>query len=144
MHAEWDGWRWSPFFQVCGSSVGAVTVGYGRWPKERLASFNDLVDRGCDPERMSYLGGEALNLSESQRADLRKLNDELRNQFSHFKPMGWSIETAGLPRIILTAIDSAVHLMLNHPAARRHLSCAQVQQISTNVATARAALNRAA
>jgi hypothetical protein len=45
------------------------------------------------------------------------LNDEFRNRFSHFTPTGWSIEEAGLPRIVLTAIDAAEHLMLNHPAA---------------------------
>jgi hypothetical protein len=80
-------------------------------PKERLASFNTLVERGCSSERMSYLGGAPLSLSRQQTKDLRRLNDNFRNNFAHFTPKGWSIERVGLPRIILAAVDAIQHLM---------------------------------
>jgi hypothetical protein len=111
----------------------------GAWPTERLAGFKQLVDWGCDTDRMQ---GHPLTLTHEQRTDLRHLNDELRNQFSHFKPEHWSIEAAGLPRIVLTAIDAAEHLMLNHPAARLHLAVGQEKQIRRNVDDVRAALRK--
>jgi hypothetical protein len=130
---------------LTGKSAAAVLkrleTDNGPRPKEWLAQFNELLEAGQDPVRLSYLGGEPLKLSELQRDDLRRLNDEFRNRFSHFKPIGWSIEEVGLPRIVLTAVDAAEHLMLNHPAARSHLSDGEVHRIGRTAAEARAALN---
>jgi hypothetical protein len=37
--------------------------------------------------------------------------DVLRNSFAHFRPQGWSIERAGLPRIVSVALRGIEQLM---------------------------------
>jgi len=78
----------------------------GNPPAEWLATFPSLLDK-C----VSELG---LVLSGDQRKDIERLHDNLRNNFVHFTPKGWSIEKAGLPRIIETALDALTHLMNSH------------------------------
>lgn len=46
---------------------------------------------------------------------MRKLND-FRNGFIHFMPQGWSIELAGFPRLVLTCLEAARHLLWNSGA----------------------------
>jgi hypothetical protein len=53
--------------------------------------------------------------------DVRQLNS-LRRQFVHFSPAYWSIQTAGLPRIIDNCVRLTWRLILSHPASSRHLS----------------------
>lgn len=114
-----------------------IQAGHGDWPSERLADFKILLRWGCDPQRMSNFGGSPLQLSEGQLRDLHKLHDSFRNQFSHFRPTGWSIEASGLPRIVLIAVDSAERLMLTHPAARLHLSDEQIESLGNSATIAR-------
>ena len=113
----------------------------GERPRERLAPFPVLLKWVRDTQRMAEFGGEPLTLTEAERKDLASLNT-FRNKFVHFTPAGWSLESAGLPRIVLTALDKAEHLMLNHPGARRRLTDRQVQEIEVNAGIARAVLSR--
>lgn len=52
--------------------------------------------------------------SQQLTRDMKWLNQS-RNKFIHFVPCGWSIELAGLPRIVLNACDVIEHLTLEHP-----------------------------
>jgi hypothetical protein len=78
---------------------------------------------------MSYLGAGPLKLSATQMRDLHKLHDHFRNNFLHFTPKGWCIEAAGLPRIVLTAVEAAERLMLNTQHVRMHLSGNQIRRL---------------
>jgi hypothetical protein len=84
---------------------------HGNAPKERLADFKILLARCL---RASCMDGQPLKLRPLQLDDLRTLHDEFRNKFSHFVPHGWSIEKAGLPRIVRAAVD-ATEILMNHP-----------------------------
>jgi hypothetical protein len=75
----------------------------GPYPKERLAEFDVLLKR-CHEAGL-------LKLKEAEEKDLLRLHNEFRNTFSHFMPMSWSIEKAGLPRIVCTALDCIEKLM---------------------------------
>jgi hypothetical protein len=75
----------------------------GREPQEWLASFAELLKR-CR-KRLD------LHLTKEQLRDIRRLHNQFRNNFAHFTPKGWSIEKAGLPRIIGTALDVVEYLM---------------------------------
>jgi hypothetical protein len=70
----------------------------GPHPDERLADFGDLLRR-CIRRGL-------LKLTRKQCKDIRRLHREFRNNFVHFTPRGWSIEKAGLPRIVGAAIDA--------------------------------------
>jgi hypothetical protein len=72
--------------------------GCGEYPKERLAEFGTLLDR-C-------LSARVLEVPQEKVEDIRRLHNEFRNPLAHFLPMGWAIETAGLPRIITAAVDA--------------------------------------
>lgn len=113
----------------------------GQPPKERLASFGELLKWVCDADRMLDSGGKSIELTAIQKRDLNKLHDNLRNEFSHFSPKGWCIEAAGLPRIIATAVDIAEGLMLQQPQIRMHLSGNQVRSIERNAAIVRVAVS---
>ncbi len=40
---------------------------------------------------------DGIAISEKEIAWLNRLHEEIRNQFVHFEPMGWSIELSGIP-----------------------------------------------
>jgi hypothetical protein len=50
-------------------------------------------------------------LTPDQHEYIGALHEQLRNNFAHFTPKGWSIEKAGLPRMIGAALDAAEVLM---------------------------------
>jgi hypothetical protein len=75
----------------------------GKPPKERLAEFDVLLEKS--------LSEAGLKLTEQQEKDIRRLHEYFRNRFSHFIPMGWGIQKAGLPRMIGTALYAVQDLM---------------------------------
>jgi hypothetical protein len=72
-------------------------------PKQELAHFDVLLKR-CKAKLL-------LDLTAGQEADIKRLHDHFRNNFAHFTPKGWSIEKAGLPRIIGAALYAVENLM---------------------------------
>ena len=69
--------------------------------EDRLVKFSILLERCiagnpfCDP----------LVLTSEQHKNINELNSELRNNFLHFAPSGWSIQKTILPSIICAALD---------------------------------------
>ena len=93
-----------------------------------MADFISLLERAADPALVR--DGPALDhLSPDDHRDLVKLND-LRRGFSHFTPKGWSIETAGLPRIILIAAGCIERLLLKNNRALVHLDQEKQQKLT--------------
>ena len=80
----------------------------GMPPDERLADFDTLLWRCC---RKLKNQGTAIELTRRQLSDIRRLHRHFRNNFAHFTPKGWSIEKAGLPRIMETAVSCTGRLM---------------------------------
>ena len=68
------------------------------YPGEWMADFNTLLKRA------------AIKMTASDARDIKKLHG-FRNDFAHFTPKSWSIEVAGLPRIIGVAVQLAESLM---------------------------------
>jgi hypothetical protein len=73
----------------------------GEYPEERLADFWTLFQRLCRA-KPDLVG---LAITRRQIRDVKRLHSYFRNNFSHFTPKTWSIEKAGLPRIVGTAIN---------------------------------------
>jgi len=74
------------------------------YPEPWLASFLELY------ERMKTRTG--FGASAETDKDIKRLV-EFRNDFMHFTPKGWSIELAGLPRILRNALSIVEHLGWN-------------------------------
>jgi hypothetical protein len=106
----------------------------GPHPGERLADFGDLLKKclagshNCDP----------LVLTKEQRKDIDRLH-MFRNDFTHFTPKGYSIQQAGLPRIIGVALDVVEELM-NRDQVIYRLDDDQQEHLRFALSTARAAL----
>lgn len=72
------------------------------WPEAFVATFPELLKRLPNdlavslPERNSRYGFDTAG-------DLRRLHD-FRNMLVHFPPTSWSLELAGLPRVVAEAI----------------------------------------
>jgi hypothetical protein len=104
----------------------------GKPPIEWLASFGVLLDKCVDA---------GLELTAKQREDINRLHNYFRNNFMHFTPKGWSIEKAGLPRIIGAALDATERLMAV-PKVAIHLDAVQQQRLQTAFASVRESLER--
>jgi hypothetical protein len=108
----------------------------GEPPNERLADFNTLLKR-CRASR--YMQGQPLNLSPSQLKDIGQLHEHFRNSFTHFVPMGWIIEKAGLPRIVCAAVDATETLMA-HPNVTYKFSGNKKRRLANGLAIVRTQL----
>ena len=86
-------------------------------PKEWLAPPLELYERAKQENYMREFGGSPIITTRDQDDDIRRLN-ALRREFAHYTPRLWSIECAGLPRIVLST-TAVVEGLLKHPA----LSC---------------------
>jgi hypothetical protein len=109
------------------------------FPKERLADLKTLLKR--ERQQNSHPNDRecALCSTEKQHRDLIRLCG-FRDDFTHFKAGGWSIEASGLPRIVWTAVDAAGWVMLRNSKAGVHLSDEQRERIRECVDRARRAL----
>jgi hypothetical protein len=89
-------------------------------PRDHLADSKTLFKRlSSERKRREGGAGAVLEITDSQRDSFRRLNN-LRNDFSHFTPKGWSIELAGLPRIFIDAVD-VIELIAADPWPFRHM-----------------------
>jgi hypothetical protein len=75
-------------------------------PGEFLADFNTLLERA------------AITMAAQDSKDIKKLHD-LRNNFAHFTPKTWALQTAGLPRIVGAALRIVERLMTSDRPAYR-------------------------
>lgn len=106
-------------------------------PKEQLAPMLDLYKR---VRSKRYMDEECcLPTHQQMNKDIIKLNF-LRNEFSHFTPKGFSVETSGLPRIISHCCDIFEYLAIEHPTFWHHLNEARRTRIKNAVDAIRANL----
>lgn len=76
----------------------------GPFPVEKLDEFLNLYAKVKDDKLLPGLGARNFTPGATHDESMRRLND-LRNQFIHFTPKGWSIELALLPKVCLDALD---------------------------------------
>ncbi|MBB4097453.1 hypothetical protein [Sphingomonas kyeonggiensis] len=82
-------------------------------PAIQIMALPDLLKAIRKPNSIGSGAQEpGIVLSDVELAWLRRLHDQIRNQFIHFAPMGWSIEISGVPefgslvgRIIVAMLD---------------------------------------
>ncbi len=109
--------------------------GNGPRPKEYVASPLVLWQRAKDKDWMSHWSGTELTSNERQD-ELIAFAAELRNQFHHFAPMGWSIFKPNLIDSCAALIDvigqAAQHTNIAHhlPNAKRDEILKNLQKIS--------------
>lgn len=107
-------------------------------PKTYLMALPDLMKAIRKPRS----AGDGLNevgitLSDAELAWLRRIHDEVRNQFVHFEPMGWSLEVSGIPEIgvlvarIIDEILEAGYGFRHHDRAWREALASDLMRLSS-------------
>lgn len=75
------------------------------YPNGKLDSFLNLYKKIKSDKMFLYDNRSQIFVpKDTQEYSIRRLNS-LRNEFIHFVPKGWSLETSGLPDICLNCID---------------------------------------
>lgn len=104
-------------------------------PKTHLMGLPDLLAAVRKP----YSAGDRSNaagvaISECELRWLRGFHKNIRNQFVHFEPMGWSIEVSGIPEIA-KLVARIIGDILQIGWAFRHQDLAQREQMERNLQT---------
>jgi len=64
--------------------------------------------------------GSGIEISDQELQWLKRIHDDVRNQFVHFRPKSWSIDVSGIPELC-RLIARIVESILNAGWAFRHL-----------------------
>lgn len=73
-------------------------------PAERLDSYENLYKKIKGNRMLMFGHSKKFAPKGSQGASINKLKD-LRDEFIHFVPRGWSLEVSGLPRLASDCLD---------------------------------------
>jgi len=76
----------------------------GKYPVEKLDNFLNLYKKIKSDRMLCYVHSKKFIAKDDHNWSVKKLND-LRNEFIHFVPKGWSLELLGLPEICLSCIE---------------------------------------
>lgn len=69
-------------------------------PKTDLMSLPDLLKAARKPHSAGdQSNAVGVQLSDAEFNWLRRFHNDIRNQFVHFAPMGWSIDVSGIPEL---------------------------------------------
>ncbi|CUH46481.1 hypothetical protein [Ruegeria atlantica] len=71
--------------------------------RPKLANPHELLKRARREDKRFERAGCVLEFSAEQKRAFKRLF-EIRNDFSHFEPKGWSIEVSGMPSIMLNCL----------------------------------------
>ena len=75
------------------------------FPKqERLDSFLNLYKKIKSDRMLMYGHSKKFSPQRTQGRNIKRLN-QLRNEFIHFIPKGWSIEVSGLPQVCIDCLS---------------------------------------
>ena len=108
-------------------------------PVEKLADATELFRRLQNVDRRCEGGaGAIIEISADERRSFCRLH-ELRNEFTHFTPKGWSISLDGLPSMLLDVLG-VVDKVAADPWPFRHLDPDDHRQLSRLLAALRAQL----
>jgi hypothetical protein len=114
-------------FAVCackGTDYQNVVV-RNRKGEERLISFDSALER-CE----NLVNGHPLVLSTPQRNSLRRLKQDLRNNFEHYVPRGWSIEIHGMPQIAFDVLE-VIRFLAIETGTCFHLNQSQIKKVKS-------------
>ena len=123
----------------------------GPFPAEKLDEFLNLYAKVKDRNNFHTVGAGPFTPSATTDRSLELLN-EVRNEFTHFTPKGWSLELAGLPTLCLDTLGLIQFLGWESTAITWYLRVHQarakraLRRLRTNLVAAQAAmtLNRVA
>jgi hypothetical protein len=104
-------------------------------PTTKIANLPELLKRIRKPNSVGDgSNAEGISLSNSEYEWWNRIHSEIRNQFTHFGPMGWSIDLSGVPDLV----QLTVRLIRNISAvgwAFRHTDADWKSELLANLAS---------
>ena len=73
--------------------------------RNKLISIGEALKRAKDDGFLTWSNSVSLKTTTDQDWAIKKLTQEFRNSFEHFKPGVWAIEISGMPQIITHVMD---------------------------------------
>ncbi|MEP5761269.1 MAG: hypothetical protein ABJ327_18525 [Litoreibacter sp.] len=98
--------EWNKYFEESGENENAER------PTTKMMALPELLKA---VRKQGSCGGfpnsKKIEISDSEYDWLKRIHLEIRNQFVHFEPLGWSIEVSGVPQIgqIIARIIKDIH-----------------------------------
>jgi hypothetical protein len=119
--------EWTDFFEKSRTNPGA------KRPKTYLMALPELLkavrkERSAGDQRAE----SAVAISDEELRLLKHFNDNIRNQFVHFEPMGWSIEITGIASLV-ELIVRIIEGILDAGWAFRHADDDQRLELQTHL-----------
>ena len=101
-------------FAICAcKGTNPKNVTFETITSNKLVNFWEALKKCQDPSYMCMtINSKHLKLSEQQKESIEILTSVFRNNFEHYIPKLWSIETHGLPRITIDVLDVISFLAL--------------------------------
>jgi hypothetical protein len=81
-------------------------------PTEKLDDFMELYKKIKTPSRMQKYGQSKHFTSTKDQDRAIKMLHDLRNEFLHFTPKGWSLEVSGGPHLCLQCLE-IIHFLVH-------------------------------
>ena len=113
-----------------------------RRPRTQIMALPDLLKTIRKPSSAGDNSSTSgIALSENEFAWLRRFHNDIRNQFTHFEPQGWSIEVSGIPdmaRLVSRVIKDILEVgyAFRHKDGKwrsaLHMSLEELEQIQLN------------
>jgi hypothetical protein len=102
-------------------------------PKTYLLNLPALLKRVRMPHSAGDgQGADGIAIADAELEWLTRFNNEIRNQFVHFEPMGWAIEVSGIPAIA-RLIGRILSDVLHGGYAFRHLTQDQRDDLNLDI-----------
>ncbi|HVJ00455.1 MAG TPA: hypothetical protein VM657_15465 [Sphingomonas sp.] len=126
---EQNACKWLAYFEDSRTNPNA------RPPRTHLMVLPDLLTAVREPHSAGDRSNAAgVTISESELYWLVRFHKDIRNQFVHFEPMGWSIEVSGIPEIA-KLVARIIGEILRIGWAFRHLDIAQREEMRRSLHT---------
>jgi len=122
--------KWTKYFEDSRDNPDAKP------PKTELMTLPDLLKAVRKPGSAgSHIsnGGGRIEISDKEINWLKRLHDEIRNQFIHFQPMSWSIDVSGVPEFART-VARIIKDILAYGWAFRHLDNEKKSELASDLA----------
>lgn len=75
-----------------------------KYPEEKLDNFLNLYDKIKSDSMLFYFYSKKFKSNNEHDESVKMINN-LRNEFIHFVPKGWSLELTGAPKVCLKCIE---------------------------------------
>ncbi|MDI6602548.1 MAG: hypothetical protein QME57_00300 [Patescibacteria group bacterium] len=100
--------------------------------KNRLITFMEAFERIQDHKRMAgYVSAKPFQAEPYHKNSMKHLNNQLRNKFIHYKPMGWSIHNQYFKDIVEPILEIIEFLVFE--SGRCHFVEEQQNQIKSDL-----------